>query len=663
MSGIFPSRERADKARKRTAWIAPCLLLSGLLTIGQDAALAQDKAEREAEKTSALTGRVSTPARQPVAEARVYAYDVATYVLENVMTDEKGGFRFDRLPAGVFKVVAYKAGFAPAADVLLRQSPSSRQKLDLRLVEEDVGDVRQAESYWDARRRVPPDVLREIERFELAQAAGYEWALSGAELVEARVRAASGVEQVSDLGDVHRVGAEVGVDGTVGKTRLSLDGHFEDLGRADQNRDAQRIDGAVRSVEVGLERPDNRLSLAGSTSEILNRDPEAGPVGMDHYRLSWSGATGDQASTAVSAQLIDEQNYHRGAGTLDPADTPESSRTFQLEGSYERTLGPSTSLRTGVSYSQRRIGTLPTPQVGALPGAEGLAGEGHLVDEEKIGLYGTASSQVHSGVLVEYGIYSTMQQGVLSLMPHSGVVVRLGDDWKARTSIARRFEQEDEPLYPSFHTAFFKDDSSCRKAGDACYEITFEHGDEDGDSLRVGAVHREFAETLRLYFSDDFFNRLESVFVVRGDELPEVNFQMVRRLTPRILARLESNFAKGGGGIFYAADANHYENQVRYLVTSLDTRFQSTATGVFVAFHHLEQSLQPIGEQPDTLGSALEIDRLQVMLTQDLQILRNFSNQWAVHLNMELSRGATPFTLTAGDDFQKKLSGGISVSF
>ena len=60
---------------------------------------------------------------------------------------------------------------------------------------------------------------------------------------------------------------------------------------------------------------------------------------------------------------------------------------------------------------------------------------------------------------------------------------------------------------------------------------------------------------------------------------------------------------------------------------------------------------------------AFEIERLQVMLTQDLSVLADMAANWAVRVNMELSRGSTPFTLTPSDEMRKKLTGGISVSF
>jgi hypothetical protein len=129
-------------------------------------------------------------------------------------------------------------------------------------------------------------------------------------------------------------------------------------------------------------------------------------------------------------------------------------------------------------------------------------------------------------------------------------------------------------------------------------------------------------------------------------------------LSPRVLTSLQSSVAYGGGGTFVAADRTPYENQVHYVVTSLDTQFQSTATGVFVALHHLSQELQPLAGA-DRGSPQMEFDRVRLMLTQDLNILFDLANQWAVQLDMEVSRGP----LSTDDELRRRLVGGIAVKF
>jgi hypothetical protein len=125
--------------------------------------------------------------------------------------------------------------------------------------------------------------------------------------------------------------------------------------------------------------------------------------------------------------------------------------------------------------------------------------------------------------------------------------------------------------------------------------------------------------------------------------------------------------ASGGGGILHTVDQKSYENQVRFLVTSVDTQFQQTSTGVFVAFHHLAQELAPLGGGARLAGDSttqLEINRLQLMLTQDLGILQRVATDLALLLNMEVSRGSTPDgSPYADDELRKRIMGGVAVKF
>jgi hypothetical protein len=151
---------------------------------------------------------------------------------------------------------------------------------------------------------------------------------------------------------------------------------------------------------------------------------------------------------------------------------------------------------------------------------------------------------------------------------------------------------------------------------------------------------------------------------VPGDRVPEVRFVLSHRLTPQVKTSFESSFATGGGGIFIGADGRPYKNQVRYMVTSLDTRFTATATGVFLAFHHLTQGQLPLGLSPSsTAGAPVDLDRLQLMLSQDLSFLWNLASDWALQVNMELSRGTAPSLASTDTQLHRRILGGIAVKF
>ncbi|MEM7354735.1 MAG: carboxypeptidase-like regulatory domain-containing protein [Acidobacteriota bacterium] len=662
--------------RQRTAIFVACsaMMAQGVLAAGQAnpqsdvirASVTPAEASIAAVETgesaaaAAVEGTVIAQAR-PLAKATVYAYEVATYALKKVSTDQAGRFLFRSLPAGMYKVIAFKEGFAPTMELLMHRRDQDRQYLEIVMRDEKVGDTRQAEDYWSVRSRVPTDVLREIQsllqRQENERLKGAA-RIAGLSQFEGEMLADGGQLALAH-GEALLTGAQVDLQGVVGEMQLGFNGTYRLLEPAAVLGYGSMPDAEQRSMAFSLENTgSSKLSFAYSSGQLATvHDGRMTPVEMEHGQVQWSGQVGQSGRSQVVAQYTDEANYHRG-GWVDPIDIPEASRTLNFEGSYSTDLTKRTSLQTGASFRQR-VGE--NPYFASLTGAP-LTGAEPLVDE-RLGVFGLAGSKIRPGVMVEYGLYSSVQDGSLSLMPHGGIVVNLGSDWQARGSFARRLDSQDPTTYRGFSSSAYSDTSTCREAGEACYEVYFSRGGEPDDSISIGAVHREYAETLRLYFSPDFFNRLESLFVVQGDELPELQFSMVRRIAPKVLAKLESNIASGGGGIFYATDDLPYENEVRYLVTSLDTQFQNTSTGVFVAFHHLEQALNPASDQVSGSLNEVEMQRLQLMLTQDLDILADFASNWAVRFNVELSRGATPYTLATDDELRKKLTGGISVSF
>ena len=644
----------------RALALVACALVAGPATAEPRVAAAPDPGT-SAVTDATIEGQVVGRDR-PVAKASVYAYEVASYALEKVRTDGRGRFLFRSLPAGMYKIIAYKQGFVPTIALLLRRKAEEHQYVELQMRDEQVGDVRQGEDFWSIRKRLPPDVLRDINEFwrDDENAIDSRTALAGVSRIEGEMLARGGLEHLgAGMGEAQYTGAEFELQGLVGAMQLGLNGQYQQLAQASELGRDNLPNAEARSVAIALETArDAKLSLTSSSGQTVNlRDSGMAPVDLEHYQVRFSGPTGARGRSDVKAQYTQEANYHQG-GWADPIEIPEASSTWQLKGVYNGELTARTSLEAGLSYQQR---SSEGRYLASLTGVDSANPD--PLSNESLGVYGLADSQILPRVVVEYGLFSSVRDGSLSLMPHGGMVVDLGAKWQAKTSFARRVETDEaaDP-YRGFSTAFYGDDKACHDVGEACYEVVFSRG-ENEESISVGAVHREYAETLRLYFSPDFFNRLESLFVVKGDALPELQFSMVRRIAPRVLAKLESNIASGGGGIFYATDEQPYENQVRYLVTSLDTRFQQTSTGVFVAFHHLEQELNPTADNPGASASELEMQRLQLMLTQDLNVLADFASNWAVRFNVEISRGSTPYRLTTDDELHKKLTGGISVSF
>jgi Carboxypeptidase regulatory-like domain len=630
------------------------VVLSGALALlGTSALLAAPDSALETldlRTAGAVLGRVTSD-KTPLETAWVYAYQIADFSLEKAATNGDGSFRFAGLPAGLYKFIAFKAGFVPAVVMLSRATAEATQTLDLDLLpalpDESVAET----GFWSLRERIPPDVLRDIEALNRRAAAEPGFALTHVPDGEfrAEMQATAGFQEGLDFGSAQVSSGRVGIDGHYGDVRLGVTGRFSEL-QTEGDVGAQGANGSTQAISVRVDSSEDSHVNVSSLSNRMDtlHDGEAS-VDFESHSLRWSQKVGSGRSD-FTAHYVSESNFHRQGGLV-PAEVPVASRALRVEGSYTTPLSSRTTIQAGFRYREMQSEYAPSRRAFS------------LLPEETVELFGRGGLQVKPAVVIEYGLYSTLRDGTLSLVPQGGVVFRLGENWQASTLASHRIDDGEVLGLTDFSPLFYGEGEACQAGEMYCYQVLLTRSWGEDESLSFGAIDREYGETLRLYFNRDFFSRLESLFLVRGDRVPELQFGLTRRLRSDVLTRIESNLAVGGGGLLLANNRT-YENQVQYLVTSIDTHFEHTATGLYVAFHHLQQEFETVNRRGVRSLSETELERLQFRVTQDLSFLRNLAADWAVHLNLELSRGSTP-DLEPDDvtELRKRLTGGIVVSF
>jgi hypothetical protein len=599
----------------------------------------------------------------PLPAAGVYAYQLADLSVRKVLTDPQGKFLFQELPAGLYKIIAHKPGFVPVVVMLTRTAARNYQSVELQLTERPAGTTNAKEDdFWSVRSRIPGDVLRDIEQGEVTEEARLvqlspiesgQWINLAQTGFRTEMQAMTGVDQIAALEGGQMSGAGVGIKGTVGAMQVGVRGSFWQLSGDPAVVGGPGTGGQASALSLDLSHGDSsRLTVSSLSNRFAGRDEgreTGGPVDFAHYKLNWTQDVGENGRSEVSAQYTAENNYHR-QGPVDPLGIPEASQTFWLEGAYTTSLGDRNMLQTGLRYRERQFGL----------NAASLRQE-VLPVSQSIDAFSRGGVRVRPAVLLEYGLYSTLSDGSLSLMPQGGIVLQLGSNWQVQGNASRRV-YEDKRLELDFLPSLFEESDLCEQGSSTCYQVGLSRQLGEDESLSLSATHREIGETLRLYFSNELFDRSESLYLVRGDALPEMRLELTKKLGDHVLTRLESSLASGGGGTFVSADRRSYENQIRYMVTSLDTQFLSSQTGVFVAFHQLSQELQPSdGKGP---SAQVDVERLRLQLTQDLGFLMDLATDWAVQLNMELSRGPlSSSSLDNEDALRRRLMGGIAVKF
>jgi len=605
----------------------------------------------------------------PLSAAHIYAYQLADLSLRKVLTDAQGSFFFQDLPAGLYKIIAHKAGFVPAVIKLTRATAQAYQLVEVDLAHRQAGQASNGDDYWTLRSQVPSDVLHEIELAETAggaspfQIAGLGSFAKGSQLAltsgfKAEMQALTGVDDIASTGGGQMSGANVGIKGQLGQMRVDLQGRFFQLSpdATFQPGGGLAGSGQASSLAIDLARgPNSRVSIQSFNNRMITQG-ESGrgaPVDMEHYQVNWSQNVGENGRSEVAARYTAENNFHHQAA-IDPLDIPGTSRSWNIEAAYTQAFSDRNSLQAGLRYRERQFGFGDADR----PGGRANGWQ----DLSSVDLFSRGGLRVQPAVLMEYGLYSTLSDGSLALTPQGGVVLQISSDWQFEASAAHRIYR-DQPAVPDFLPTLFAQRDLCEQGSASCYQLNLTRKVGTDDSLTFGAAQHQIGDTLRLYFSDDFFDRSESLYLVRGDRVPELRFGFQHKVSPKVVTKLDSSLAAGGGGLFIASNGLPYENRVRYLVTSLDTQFLASSTGIFVAFHHLEQQLDPAGRPDGRAVSQLDFERLQLMVNQNLNFLLDLASDWAVQLNMELSRGVDPTTRVASDTIRRRILGGIAVKF
>jgi hypothetical protein len=668
-------------------------LLFALLAFGfASSALAQAPQTQPARQPAPQALQIPPPGvagrvigeKSPLASAGVYAFQLADLQLHKVTTDPQGNFLFQDLPAGLYKVIAHKAGFAPVVILLTRTTAKAYQFLELQLLQDTPaapaanapGKNGRPDDFWSLRASIPPDVLRQIEetsaevepRFAEESRNVVPLGAGALSRFHTDIQAMKGSDNLTAGGEGQMAGGRLGIEGQLGDMQVGLRGHFWQFeptpalgGGAGAQAAASTVSsGQASSLSLDLNNgPRSNVSVTSLTNRIVARTSDGPvPVDFEHYRVSWSQAVGDNSRSEIAAQYTSENNFHR-QGSFDPAEIPGASRTWRVEGSYTTDLGPSSTFQSGIRYRALEYG-LSSP-AGAGP-AQPLP---TLPGQDSLDVFGRGGFRLQPAVLVEYGLYNTLSDGSLAVRPEGGVVLRLGDLWQLQSSASRQVYERASVTAPQFLPTLYQEADLCEEGGKACYELRLARKQGD-DSFSLSAMDRTFGKTLRLYFSDDLFDREESLYLVPGDRVPEVKVSLGHQILPGITTKFEASLANGGGGVFYSAPGQAYQNKVSYLVTSLDTRFKATSTGVFIAFHRLNQDLAPLSADSPR-ATPISIERLQLMLSQDLNILMDLAGDWTVQLNMELSRGILPLVSTAtstrDDELRTRFLGGLAVKF
>ena len=358
------------------------------------------------------------------------------------------------------------------------------------------------------------------------------------------------------------------------------------------------------------------------------------PVMASQLYFGWNRPVGERGTTSVKASLVEESGLYNRAW-IDPLGLPTSSRTLRIEGDYARNFENFGDLRTGLRYRE---------STGAYARRLTSTGSAFLATQS-LDAYSDGGWQVHEKVLVQYGLFSTMTDGTISVTPRGGFVLQIAPLWQTSFTAAHRVLSQDESAIDDFRPIVLDGAMTCGEIESACYQMAVMRSSGVDSQLAVGASYRELDETVRMYFNGNFFESSEGIFLVPGDRVPEVHASIRQRLSPGVVAKISASVSSGGGGVFQSVNRRYYENDVSMLSSGIDATFEKTSTGVFLSFHRLDQQLAPVTQSASNpvFEPATDLERLELVVSQNLSSIWDLSQDWAVNLGLGLARGASFF--------------------
>ena len=431
----------------------------------------------------------------PLAAAQIYAYQLADLSLRKVMTDAQGNFLFQDLPAGLYKIIAHKAGFVPAVMMLTRTTAQAYQfaRAPARRSGRP-GRRRMEDDFWALRARVPADVLREIE---IAEAPGTRQLTARlvqpgpqrstlASSFQAEMQALTGVDQIAAGAAGRSPAAASGIKGQVGQTQVGP-ARAVLPAEPDATSSPAAAPASARARRAASRSTSPADRAAGSTSVAQQPDDDPRRVGQ---RLAGRlrALPGELvAGRGRERPLRLRRPLHRREQLPPPgrdrsAGHPGASRTLARRGRLHRRLQRPQHAAGGPALPRAPVRPRRRPAGRARPTSSRPS--------SSIDLFSRGGVRVQPAVLMEYGLYSTLSDGSLALTPQGGVVLQLGSDWQLEATAARRVYRT-RPATPTSSPPSSQQRDLCEQGSESCYQmnLTRKVGDDNTLHLRRRPPH------------------------------------------------------------------------------------------------------------------------------------------------------------------------------
>jgi hypothetical protein len=573
-----------------------------------------------------VLGNVTSSTR-PVGNALVIALNLNSLDAIQTFSASDGSFSLPQLPAGVYKIIAMKYGFAPAIETIVPTKKDHRLKFKLETEKQSRGTNQQM---WEIRGSLPPDILRDIDMV-MTPPPDPIGAVATAAYEMPRFRG----EMMSMTGMSSGAAAPSGP--AFAQTALGL-----------QSRLGENWQLGFRGNLHRVEDPMSNDSFGTPVAQASAAQIELRSSNTDSYRLastrSWWRYRDDVPDDSHQADIRSHNfEWEHGASRVQVRYLAQQNLFAATPGSDLIEIAGGTSViqtrrnEVGVSLRVTQESLRSTP--GTVTGPTLRTAD----------LTANAKFEIVPAFTVDYGMSSRVGLYGTEWAPRTGVEVKLGRDTALVVSgMYKVVDAMHQNTLPS--VIVWSDDSRLLP------HYAYSAGIVSGDTARehfsiIGSVSA--ADTpLRIVFTDGLEHFWDGLYIDAGDIRRDVRVAFRKELGSRFLLDVSSMAGTALPG-HPLLNANGTEKL--YVAGDVESTFSPTRTTVAVSYRQLQQP-QPNG------GDAYRTHRVDVRVAQSLHLPLDLK----VLLGIELARSENSRILLDSldaDGSTRRYIGGLAVNF
>ncbi|MGZ5492148.1 MAG: carboxypeptidase-like regulatory domain-containing protein [Thermoanaerobaculia bacterium] len=560
-----------------------------------------------------ILGSVTNAAR-PVANALVIALNLNSFDSTQTYTATDGTFSLPPLASGIYKVIAVKAGFAPAIATIT--PTKSDHKIALRL-QSAAQAKKNDDEIWEIRGSLPPDVLREIDM-----------------ILEPPARPAATYDIPRIKGEMLSMTgmttAKQGDGPAFAQTALGVQSRIGDNWQVGIRGDMQRFDDPTDNVTFGPS-----AAQSNAVSMELRSSP-TDTVRLASTKSSWrylEGGDGPDHEGGVLSHNIEWQ--HGDAGLKVRYLEHDNVFHSALASNVIEVAGNTTLVQTrrndlGVSVRVRQE-SLRTATTDVLRTAD-LAANGTV--------------ELVPSVILHYGMASRLGLDRTEWAPNTGVQWKLTKNTALIGSAAYKVldSTQSATLLPSL-VAWTDDGQVLPRYS---YSIGLVSIRDENNRLSAIATVSAADTPLRVIISDGTQQFWDSLYVDPGDVRRDIRLAYRHDFGPRFAIDIATTAGTANPKQFSRV------SQKVYVTGDLQTIFTPTRTLLAVSYRDIEQ--------PQLQNKDYRSARLNVRMSQSLYLPIDVK----VLIGLELVRSKnSPYLLDSllPEESSRKYIGGLALNF